>query len=265
MFSLFSILLLILVGGKSASAQPIGYFTFASDASIVLRENLDPVKAKVGRNFMVGGDSGYPFVSSEFRQVMQKADRYGSFKHVYLEGPGGPTGSGGIAGDECQRMIERARRVGIKIDRNDCSNKAKWIKTWNAGGWWDSTLAEIRYFHTNFGVVSIEIDNLYRAGVESSASVVAFIKRFQSAMIAANLPVALLLKNTTVDDLNAIKADMDSGRPGRVLKDYLSDFAISEEDFRSEWPAIKRASKRIGIVTLTSSDTYNYKAKGYWQ
>lgn len=246
-----------------AQAQtPVGYFTFASDADIILRQDLSSVVNRVGSNFMVGGDSGYPFVSPEFVRVMRKADSYGAEKHVYLEGPGGPTGNGGIAGDECQRMIERARRVGIPIDRNNCSSSAKWIKTWNSTGWWDSTLLEIQYFYDRYKISSVEIDNLYRAGVESSASVVRFLVRFQTAMQAKNLPVTILLKNMDVDNLNAVKAAIDAGT---VRRNSLSDFAISEEDFRSEWPAIKRASKRIGIVTLTSSNTYNYQARGYWQ
>lgn len=247
---------------NAAAEAPVGYFTFASDADIILRQNLSSVVSRVGSNFMVGGDSGYPFVSQEFIRVMRKADSYGAKKHVYLEGPGGPTGNGGIAGDECQRMIERARRVGIPIDRNNCSSSAKWIKTWNSTGWWDSTLLEVQYFYDRYAISSVELDNLYRAGVESSASVVRFIVRFQTAMAARNLPVTLLLKNMDVDNLNAIKAAIDAGT---IRRSSLTDFSISEEDFKSDWPAIKRASKRIGITTLTSSNTYNYQARGYWQ
>ncbi len=257
------IVLVSLTISLMAEAQtPVGYFTFASDANIVLRQDLSSVVGRVGSNFMVGGDSGYPFVSQEFVRVMRKADSFGAKKHVYLEGPGGPTGSGGIAGDECQRMIERARRVGIPIDRNNCSSSAKWIRTWNSTGWWDSTILEIQHFHDRYAISSVEIDNLYRAGVESAGSVVRFLQRFQTAMAAKNLPVTLLLKNIDVDGLNAIKSAIEAGQ---VQRAYLTDFAISEEDFRSNWPAIKRASKRIGIVTLTSSNTYNYQAKGYWQ
>lgn len=246
----------------NAEAAPIGYFSFASEASIVLNQNLTSVVNKVGSNFMLGGDAGYPFVGSEFVSIMRRADQYGAKKHVYLEGPGGPTGSGGIAGDECQRMIERARRVGIPIDRNNCSSSAKWIKTWNVTGWWDSSLLEIQYFYDRYKISSVEIDNLYRAGVESSASVVRFLQKFQTAMMAKNLPVTLMLKNVDVDNLNAIRAAINAGT---VKREYITDFAISEEDFRGQWPAIKRASKLIGIATLTSSNTYNYQARGYWQ
>ena len=249
----------------SDPAHPVGYFTFASDANIVLSQNLTKIAKDLNGNIMLGGDASYPTVNSEFIQVMRKADSLGGQKHVYLEGPGGPTGSGGIAADECQRMISRARAVGITIDRNDCSSKAKWIQKWNDYGWWDSMIVEIKYFYNKYRVSSVEVDNLYRAGVEDSASVVRFLRRFQEAMAANQLPVSIMLKNLTVDDLTLIKKDIAGGDPARIRRSSLTDFMISEEDFRSDWPAIKRASKLIGITTLESRDTYNYQARGYYQ
>lgn len=248
----------------TASSNPIGYFTFASDANIVLKQNLAPIAKELGGNLMIGGDASFPDVSSEFIQVMRKANSLGAQKHVYLEGPGGPTGSSGIAGDECKRMIARAKGVGIVIDRNNCSNSAKWIKKWNATGWWDSTIREIRYFYKNFGATSFEIDNLYRAGVESSDSVVEFVRNFQGAMQANNLPATLLLKNLTVADLNAVRADIQGQDPERILRTSLTDFMISEEDFRSQWTSIAKAAQKIGVKMLKSTDTYNYQARGYF-
>lgn len=250
--------------GLPAGAAPMGYFTFASDANLILRQNFQPIKDRVGSNFLVGGDSGYPDVSSEFIQVMKKANQWGAKKHVYLEGPGGPTGSGGIAGDECNRMIKRARAVGITIDRNNCTSNSQWLKTWNAKGWWQSTLLEAKYFHSKHQVSSLEIDNLYRAGVESSTSLVQFIRKYQKEMAAAGIPVTLMLKNTTVANLTAILKDINSTDPLRIQRSVLTDFAISEEFYKKDWSAIKAASKRIGISTVTSANTNNYQAMGYF-
>lgn len=242
----------------------LDYFTFASDASIVLRQDLKKISTETRGNLMVGGDASYPDVSGEFVQVMNKATSVGARKHVYLEGPGGPTGSGGIAGDECRRMIARARAVGITIDRNNCSSSAQWIKKWNSYGWWDSLIVEAEYFYKRYGVDSLEVDNLYRAGIESAPSVVRFIRKFQKAMIAKNMPISIMLKNLTVDDLNTVRADMMSSDPDRIQRAYLTDFMISEEDFKGQWTAIAAASKRIGIKMLKSTNTYNYQARGYW-
>lgn len=247
-----------------ATAVPIAYFTFASDANIVLRQDLNKIASKTGGNLMVGGDAGYPDISAEFVSVMRKADSVGAKKHVYLEGPGGPTGSGGIAGDECQRMMKRARAVGISIDKNSCASSNRWVKEWNRTGWWASSKAEIQYFNSHFGAVSFEIDNLYRAGIESSSSVVTFVRRFQSAMRELNLPATLLLKNVTVEDLNAIRADINGTDGNRIQRAFLTDFMISEEDFRGDWPSITAAAKKIGIKMLKSSNTNNYQARGYW-
>lgn len=248
----------------SAQSAPLGYFTFASDANLILRQNFQPIKDRVGSNFLVGGDSGYPDISPEFTQVMKKANQWGAKKHIYLEGPGGPTGSGGIAGDECTRMIKRARAVGLTIDRNNCTSNSQWLKAWNSKGWWQSTILEAKYFYTQHQVSSLEIDNLYRAGVESSASLVQFIRKYQQEMAAAGIPVTLMLKNATVSNLTAILKDINSTDPLRIQRSTLTDFAISEEFYKKDWSAIKAASKRIGISTVTSGNTNNYQAKGYF-
>lgn len=242
-------------------AQPIEYFTFASEASIVLKQDLKKIANEVNGNMMLGGDASYPTVSSEFIQVMRRADSFGAKKHVYLEGPGGPTGSSGIAGDECQRMLARAKLIGMKIDKNNCSSSAAWMKKWNATGWWTSAQSEIKYFYDNYGATSFEIDNLYRAGIESTAAVIKFIRQFQIAMDALNIPATLMLKNLTVSDLQMIKNEIDKGT---ISRDGLTDFMISEEDFKGSWPSIGKASKKIGIKMLQSRNTYDYQARGYW-
>jgi hypothetical protein len=260
--SLLSLASLFLV--HASFAAPLQYFSFASDPSIVLRQNYSGIAREFGGNFMLGGDAGYPNVGSEFVQIMNKAKSFGAKKHVYLEGPGGPTGDSGIAGDECDRMMARAQGVGIPLDRRNCSNGSSWIRKWNATGWWVSTIKEIKYFNTKYGATSFEIDNLYRAGVESSSSVLAFLKRFQAAKVANKLDVTLMLKNLTVDDLALLKRDIDSGRADRLLRSTVTDFMISEEGFSGEWSAIGRAAKAIGVKMLKSTNTNNYQARGYY-
>jgi hypothetical protein len=242
----------------------VGYFTFASDASKVLSQNFSTIQAKVDGKIMIGGDAGYPDVGDDFVRVMKKADTLGALKHVYLEGPGGPTGDSGIAGDECQRMMARAQKVNIRIDRRDCRNGSNWLKTWNSTGWWDSTVQEIDYFSSKYGVSSIEVDNLYRAGIESPASLLAFVKKFQAKVQEKQWNVSLLLKNLTVRDLALLQSDMEGNANGKVLSKTLTRFAISEEDFKSDWARIKAASLKIGITTLTSSNTDDYQARGYY-
>lgn len=250
---------------QAPKKEPVQYFTFASDANIVLKQNLKPIAEKFNGNIMLGGDASYPFVSDEFKQIMAKANSLKAKKHVYLEGPGGPTGSTGIASDECDRMIARAKKVNITIDRNNCSNGSKWIKKWNDDGWWLSLISEVKYFHKNYGVTSIEVDNLYRAGIESPETVLVFLKDFQAEMKKNNLPVSVLVKNLTVSDLNILAKEINSSKPDRLLRSTLTDFMISEEDFSDQWTSITKAAAKIGIKMLKSQDTNDYQAKGYYK
>ena len=231
---------------EKPAVKTIEYFTFASDADIVLKQNLSEIAKKYNGNIMLGGDGSYPNVSDEFISVMKKADSLKAKKHVYLEGPGGPTGSSGIAGDECQRMLARAKKVGISIDKNNCSSSNAWIKIWNKYGWWKSLVAEVKYFNLNYGATSIEVE---------------FLKRYQ----AEKLPATIMLKNLTVDDLKVLEKDIKSNSSDKLLRSSLTDFMISEEDFSGEWNAISEASMKIGIKMLKSKDTNNYKASGSYK
>src|SRR5262249_9121252 len=84
----------------------------------------------------------------------------------------------------------------------------------------------------------------------------------QQAWLAANhLKVKLVLKNQDEDMLGeVVKAVLT----GRINRNTLGDFHISESDSGDR--SVQRAlSKKIGIQTLDSDNTYDYDAIGSYK
>ena len=174
---------------------------------------------------------------------------------VYLEGPGGPTGEH-WAPDECARVKEAAKKYGTQpiADDDDCeTDSMEWMKEWNQTGFFKQLQQQLSDLK-KLGVYSVEVDNLHRAGYGIEGLPLSdFIVRFNNGKAADN-PIRLLLKNVTSSaELDAIF----SNSPRSAIADYM----IVEEDFKTEWCALRKTGKDHGITTAFSWDTNDYHAE----
>lgn len=181
-------------------------------------------------------------------QSVKAARRVGAQLMVYLEGPGGETGSSGIATDEMQRMKAGARSVGIDVSRRG------WMKAWNAWGW-KLVLQQKLAHYASEGFSAAEIDNLPRAGIEGPARQIEFFKEYAHWHERGVAP-KLMLKNMSQRELAALKKALAQWELRRSL---FADFAISEGGDRKRQAEI---AKSMGIQMLHSFNTYHYAAKG---
>lgn len=243
-------LLLALVIPQAAQAMPVRYFEFASNTQVP-PARIRQLVGIYGANIMIGGDPSH----EDFSRTMQAAAAAGVKRHVYLEGPGGPTGSGGVAPDELERMKRGARFAGI-----DTGNPG-WIREWNAWGWKVWTRHQIKEIYAGFQ--SYEIDNLYRAIGDSAAGLVRFLKEQQAWMRSSGVRATIVLKNVEPGQWPVL---VEAVRAGQLSREIFSDFHISEEDYNAAQKSRQRAySASIGVQTLDSLNTYSYAAKGEYR
>jgi hypothetical protein len=231
------------------------YFSSSNDAASAL--TTATAKSELGRysNVVAGIDAGGDTQSPDFRSQAQQLKALGYRLHVYLEGPGGPTGSS-WSSDECARVHAAAKLyVSATVPSGDaCQNDAAaWMVEWNQTGFFKQLQQQLVDLQP-LGVESVEVDNLYRAGYGAGYSPLAeFVQRFGSGK-ALNNPVKLLLKNVgSGPELDAILAT--------APRSAIADFMIVEEDFKSNWCAIAQASKLHAITTVFSWDTSDYHAE----
>ena len=229
---------------------PIAYFDFASDSRIT-PARVRELAEKYHKNVMIGADSG----NSDSKGTMAAAKAAGVFRHIYLEGPGGVTGNSGIAPDELARMKAGAKYAGI-----DTSN-ADWKKKWNESGWKIYTRHQIKNLYADYD--SYEIDNLYNGIGDSGAALVAFLKEQQAWAKANGIKATIMLKNVESGQWPLI---IKAVKSGELSREGLTDFCISEEDFKArEKEKQAAAAASIGIQQLDSPSTYNYAARGEYR
>jgi hypothetical protein len=208
-------------------------------------------------NVIAGIDAGGSTNSPDFLSQVQAMRARGWRLHVYLEGPGGPTGSSWAA-DECVRVQTAARiYVSKPIPAGDsCQNdSAEWMKEWNQTGFFKQLQQQLIDLQP-LGVESVEVDNLYRAGYgdgDGAKPLSDFIVRFNNGK-AANNRIKLLLKNIgSPAELDALVA----ASPRAAIADYM----ILEEDYKSQWCSLQSTGKKHGIVAAFSWDTFDYHAE----
>lgn len=199
----------------------------------------------------VGGDTSSP----DFLSSVQKMRTQGWRLHVYLEGPGGPTGNS-WAPDECVRVQNAAKiyvAKSIPVGDHCQDDNADWMKEWNQTGFFKQLQQQLSDLQP-LGVVSVEVDNLYRAGYGNGATPLSdFIVRFNSGK-AANNPIKLLLKNIgSPSELDTILA----ASPRTAIADYM----ILEEDLKNQWCALRSTGKKYGIVAGFSWNTFDYHSE----
>ena len=258
-------------GGSDAGAPPpapapapspapgsSAYFYFSSnnDAPSVLTGSGAKAKLATYGSVIAGVDAGGDTQSADLVSALQqlRSDRFRL--HVYLEGPGGPTGSAWSA-DECARIHAAAKQyVSAPIPPSDTcqDDSASWMMQWNDTGFFKQLRQQLADLGT-MGVESVEVDNLYRAGYGLGLKPVSdFVTRFQSGKPAGS-SIKLLLKNLgSASEVDTVLS--------AVPRSGVADFMIVEEDFKSQWCSIAQASKRHGVTTVFSWDTNNYHAEG---
>jgi hypothetical protein len=235
---------------QAQARVPIAYFEFASDSRIT-PARVRELAEKYQKNVMIGADSG----NSDSKATMAAAKAAGVFRHIYLEGPCGVTGNQGIAPDELARMKAGAKYAGIDISKPD------WRKKWNDSGWKVYTRHQIKDLYADYD--SYEIDNLYNGIGDTGASLVAFLKEQQAWAKENGIKATIMLKNIESGQWPLIVKAVKSGELSRA---GLTDFCISEEDFKaSEKQKQAAAAASIGIQQLDSPSTYNYAARGEYR
>lgn len=239
----------------TSSGSSYFYFSSGHDALSVL--DTPQSKSLIGKysNVVAGIDAGGDTGSSALSDRMQKMRSYGWRLHVYLEGPGGPTGRS-WSPDECIRVHSAAQLyVSVPVPPGDqCrDDSAAWMKEWNDTGFFRQLQSQLRDLQA-LGVESVEVDNLYRAGYGDGGKPLSeFVTRFMNGKTTDN-SIRLLLKNVSSPaELDAVLAASP--------RSAIADFMILEEDLKGQWCAIRAAGNKYGIVTAFSWDTADYHAE----
>lgn len=229
-------------------------------------ENLPPaliyhlMKGKDPGAVLVGGDPGLGNMPGDegFWRAMRAADKVKAKKHVYLMGPGGPTGTSGVEDELWVRMVRAAKAEGIDIRTKEG------LKKWNREGWKKHLFKQLKYFNGDnpqkIQMDSFEIDNLYRANLEGKA-LIEFYKELQNWRNENQIRMSVLPKNLNLKEWTLIQQAIQTG----VLKrDLFSDFAIQEVDDLDSKTANRQrqAAQLVGITVVDSKNTYDYRAQG---
>ena len=264
---MFSSLLLACGGGNTPIPTPIPtptpipntqtYFYFSSGHDPLSILGTPQAKATLAKynNVIAGIDAGGNTASNNFLSQVQNLRAQGWRLHVYLEGPGGPTGNS-WSQDECLRIQNAAKTYVSKpvpVGDHCQDDNADWMKEWNQIGFFKQLQQQLSDLQP-LGVESVEVDNLYRAGYADGLKPLSeFIVRFNNGK-AANNPIKLLLKNIgSPAELDALLAASP--------RSAIANFMILEEDLKSQWCALQSTGKKYGIVAAFSWSTFDYHAE----
>ena len=213
---------------------------------------------------------------------------------LYLEGPGGPTGSEGMfGGGELYRIARRAQEFcqapivdhkgrpllnkdgsevpGIKYDEYSVKDidGLDWMREWNTTGWPEefrkNTFPELRgakpFQNGQQRVfVSTEIDNLERHLQTSGKTFGQFLAEFEGWTEGE---VKLILKNLHYDDetFQKVTGVLNHPRPELFAGFYIAEIDPNErEEVERDVDRITADLQRLGIKTLKSYNTYRYMA-----
>ncbi len=215
---------------------PPQYLAFASEP--IPTDRVKETARRYNGNVLIGVDA-----NSDYANTLLAARQASARLHVYLEGPGGSTGESWTP-DEKERCQEAARRVGI-LDK-------EWQTRWDEGGWKVWTFMQLRRFKSE-GFESAEVDNLQRV----VPSLLDFYQEYASWWQRGLVP-RLMLKNL---DEPSMRAVVDAVKAGKLPREMLADFAVFETSAGDPTGTTKVASE-LGIVTVTSTNTYDYAAFG---
>lgn len=239
----------------TSSNQTYFYFSSGHDPLTVLTTSQAKATLAKYTNVIAGIDAGGNTSSTEFLSRVQNLRAQGWRLHIYLEGPGGPTGNSWSA-DECLRVQNAAKLYvsnSVPVGDHCQDDNANWMKEWNQTGFFKQLQQQLIDLQP-LGVESVEVDNLYRAGYGDGAKPISdFIVRFNNGK-SANNTIKLLLKNIgSPAELDAIL--------GASPRAAIADYMILEEDLKNQWCALQNTGKKYGIVAAFSWNTFDYHAE----
>ena len=233
----------------SGHLVPAAYFLFASKVLPV--EAINRAKQKYGR-VLVGFDAGFIPVAGEISvQSFKVARDLGAELEIYVEGPGGETGTTGWDPGEAARVKVAAQSVGI-----DTAVPGWRAQAWDAGGWIKYTFTQLENYARQ-GFNAAEIDNIGRV-IQGQDKLVAFYRQYANRHEAGTFP-QLVMKNLSAPDLNRVIKAVQNGELPRAM---FSEFHLSENGTGNDWHKLDQITKQIGIRTVPSYNTYDYAAKG---
>ena len=219
--------------------MPSRYFTFASRGITV--PSLHAAMLKYGAfDTFLGFDAGNIPTATV---ALAKASGCGM--SVYVEGPGGPTGTDWTPDERARVLNACILMLGEKATFDEIDT----MKAWDGGVWMDYTIQQLLHFSAR-GCSMAEIDNISRV----EPDIVRFLHGYGSHR---SLP-KLILKNLGEEDLKKV---VDATNEGRIRGDIFAGIHISERGTgdRNRQDDI---SQQIGITTLPSNNTYDYEAHG---
>ena len=230
---------------------PAAYFMFA--VKTLPPAAIKEAKMKHGR-ILVGFDSGVDLPQSgEIKNPSFKAAReVGAELEVYVEGPGGATGTTGWSDDELARVKLAAELVGIDTRPKDWQ-----ARSWDTGGWKKYTFRQLENYKRQ-GFNAGEIDNLERV-IKTADARVAFYKEYAALYGADRLP-QLIMKNVDEEELRRVVKAIQTNELPRTM---FSEFHIFEtEKGQTGWHLLDKISNEVGIRTVISTNTYKYATEG---
>ncbi len=238
----------------STGGTPPRYFAFSSSGLSTAKVN--EIINRYGNNVLIGFDAG-----NIPDGALGLAKSKGAKLHIYVEGPGGVTGSSGWAADELARVKAAARSVGIDTSQSQSS----WMREWNSSGYKAFTRKQLADFKRQ-GFDSAEIDNLYNdssigEGGSRVNGMINFYKTYASWWRNGEVP-RLMIKNNDEEQLRAVASAISSGALPRAM---FSDFAIAEQGVGSNRATQAQIAKTFGVQMINSNDTYNYDAYGEYR
>jgi hypothetical protein len=279
----------------AGSRKPVDSFAFSSDPldARSVKDLIERNKSK-GKSTMIGID---PHNEPAQQQKIAKIARDGGAQtHKYLEGRGGPTGTGSDARwekSEKDRTAALANREGIQLRSFDDRDPA--MRKWNDQGWQNQSIGQAREAKAE-GHSSVEVDNINRdlKGQDNSDQAKAgrameFYRKYASEYAKGDMPT-LMLKNLSESELKAVSQALrnfdatkemspqqlaqqpESIRNNRLPRDMFSDFSINEFDGKAtgqerkeimaDLESRERLTRQLGIQPLRSGDTEHYAAMG---
>lgn len=220
------------------------YFMFRADPPLSVKEVAAAFKRYP--KLMVGFNDGN--INDE---ALELARSRGAELFIYVEGPGGKTGDDWNEG-ELARIKAAAQCLGVDTSRD------QWLDEWNAGPWKGYTFLQLQGYAAQ-GYKAAEIDNLENAsGIgDDPEGLIAFYKDYQALEARGQVP-KLGMKNVDVARMKRVVRAVQSGELSRSM---FSNFHIAEESVARR-DEVARLSASIGIRTLRSDNTFDYKAFG---
>jgi hypothetical protein len=270
----------------SASDIPPEAFLFESDSA--RHDYMGRIlQVPDGANVLVGADPSDNPIDTTYLKLQQTAHERGLKFHVYLQGPGGPTGND-WSDDEWRSVVNAAKAAGIQLDLaagpKSPQNSLGMFK-WNLWGWEHDMKTQLRHHLEKAredgiaeGIYSIELDNLWRVpyigqdddglwpktyeGLDhegqswqwpiddpNDRGIVKFLQRYETWQGA--LPAGLKLPKLVLKNLAG--PDLHSVERalhrGKIKRETLADFHLAEYDsgVPSEQAA---AAARMGIQNV---------------